>query len=98
MKIHNPFIAALGVEVQYYSALSRSLDSSLGSMIENMALNIASLSYEVHRHVEGPLAAEQTRLIASLLESYKRSERRTIPSVADYQGLRSMKATSRLLN
>lgn len=30
MKIHNVFIAALGPEIQYYSALARSLDSSLG--------------------------------------------------------------------
>ena len=30
MKIHNVFIAALGKEIQYYSALARSLDSSLG--------------------------------------------------------------------
>lgn len=30
MKIHNIFIAALGPEIQYYSALARSLDSSLG--------------------------------------------------------------------
>lgn len=94
MKIHNPFIAALGMEVQYYSALSRSLDSSLGSMIESMALNIASLSYDVERHVEGPLAAEQTRLIAALLERYKRRENRSIPSVADYQSLRTVISAS----
>ncbi|MBQ9467219.1 MAG: hypothetical protein IJU62_09605 [Muribaculaceae bacterium] len=31
MKIHNIFIAALGPEIQYYSALARSLDSSLGN-------------------------------------------------------------------
>jgi hypothetical protein len=31
MKIHNVFIAALGPEIQYYSALARSLDSSLGT-------------------------------------------------------------------
>ena len=34
MKIHNVFIAALGAEIQYYSALARSLDSSLGNMLE----------------------------------------------------------------
>ena len=37
MKSHNVFIAALGPEIQYYSALARSLDSSLGNMLENMA-------------------------------------------------------------
>ncbi len=34
MKIHNVFIAALGSETQYYSALVRSLDSSLGTMLD----------------------------------------------------------------
>ena len=37
MKINNVFIAALGPEIQYYSALARSLDSSLGNMLEKMA-------------------------------------------------------------
>lgn len=37
MKIHNVFIAALGSDIQYYSALARSLDSSLGNMLENIA-------------------------------------------------------------
>lgn len=43
MKINNVFIAALGQEIQYYSALARSLDSSLGNMLEKMAIKIASL-------------------------------------------------------
>lgn len=36
MKVHNVFIEALGKEIQYYSALARSLDSSLGNMLENI--------------------------------------------------------------
>lgn len=47
MKIHNIFIAALGPEIQYYTALVRSLDSSLGNMLERLAINIARLSFEV---------------------------------------------------
>lgn len=43
MKINNVFVAALGPEIQYYSALARSLDSSLGNMLERMAIKIASL-------------------------------------------------------
>ena len=43
MKINNVFIAALGPEIQYYSALARSLNSSLGNMLEKMAIKIASL-------------------------------------------------------
>ncbi len=53
MKIHNVFIAALGPEIQYYSALCRSLDSSLGNILEKMAINIARLNYTVTQHVEG---------------------------------------------
>lgn len=88
MKIHNVFIEALGKEIQYYTALVRSLDSSLGNMLEALAINIAKLSFEVKRNVEGPLKAEQTRIIAELLEKYKRHEIK--PSVEDYQVLRSL--------
>jgi hypothetical protein len=82
MKIHNVFIAALGPEIQYYTALVRSLDSSLGNMLETLAVNIAGLFFEVRRHVEGPLSVNQTRAIAELLERYKRREKR--PEISDY--------------
>ncbi len=59
MKIHNVFIAALGEEIQYYTALVRSLDSSLGNMLEGLAINIAKLFYDVKKRVEGPLSLEQ---------------------------------------
>ena len=39
MKIHNVFIAVLGSDIQYYTALARSLDSSLGNMLEAMAID-----------------------------------------------------------
>ena len=55
MKIHNVFIEALGKEIQYYTALVRSLDSSLGNMLESLAINIADLTFDVKRNVEGPL-------------------------------------------
>jgi len=88
MKIHNVFIEALGKEIQYYTALVRSLDSSLGNMLESLAINIAKLSFKVERSVEGPLKVEQTRIIAELLEKYKR--RKLKPSIEDYQNLRSL--------
>lgn len=87
MKIHNVFIAALGPEIQYYSALARSLDSSLGNMLESMAISIASLNYEVSQHVEGTLYKEQTDYIAELLEQYKRSLNRRTPKLEDYKGI-----------
>ena len=68
MKIHNVFIAALGEEIQYYSALVRSLDSSLGNMLEKMAIQIAKLNYSVSRHIDGKLYKQQTDRIAELLE------------------------------
>ncbi len=86
MKIHNVFVAALGPEIQYYAALVRSLDSSLGNMLEGLAFNIAQLFFDVRREVAGPLSREQTQGIAELLEKYKRRE--LIPSVADYAFLR----------
>jgi len=60
MKIHNVFIAALGEEIQYYTSLVRSLDSSMGNMLEKMAINIAKLFYDVSKSVEGKLYPEQT--------------------------------------
>ena len=86
MKIHNVFIAALGPEIQYYTALVRSLDSSLGNMLETLAVNIAGLFFEVRRSVEGPLTVNQTRAIAELLEQYKRREKR--PEISDYSLVR----------
>ena len=85
MKIHNVFISALGKEIQYYTALVRSLDSSLGNMLEKLAINIAQLFYAVSQQVEGILYAEQTRLIAEILEEYKSHRKK--PSIEDYKSL-----------
>ena len=84
-KIHNVFIAALGSEIQYYSALCRSLDSSLGNMLETMAITIAEMHYKVTQYVEGDLYEEQTDFIADLLEKYKSNEKK--PQITDYRGI-----------
>lgn len=97
MKIHNVFIAALGADIQYYSALARSLDSSLGNMLEKMAIQIAKLHYEVSQHVEGEIYQEQTDYIAELLEQYKNTKGTSHkkPQVSDYAGIiRRKSATS----
>ena len=94
MKIHNVFIAALGSEIQYFTALVRSLDSSLGNMLETLAVNIARLSFEVYKSVEGPLSLAQTQGIAELLERYKRRE--IVPNTADYQFLRAKPQAGKL--
>jgi len=87
IKIHNVFIAALGPEIQYFTALVRSLDSSLGNMLEKLAINIAELFFKVSQKVEGPLYPEQTGFIANILEEYKRRKRK--PEINDYNFLRS---------
>ncbi len=91
MKIHNAFIAGLGPETQYFTALVRSLDSSLGNMLEKLAISLAELNYEVKREVSGPLSSEQTNIIADLLEKYKRNSQK--PKVSDYQILRTKPPT-----
>jgi hypothetical protein len=88
-KIHNVFIAVLGEEIQYYSALVRSFDSTLGNMLEKMAINIARLSYEVKEEVIGTITSQQTTQIARILEEYKRHVKK--PEVSDYQILREEK-------
>ncbi len=90
MKIHNVFIAILGEEIQYYSALVRSLDSSLGNMLEGMAINIAKLFYEVNKSVEGPLSPEQTTIIAELLEGYKNRNNPLTPDITHYERIKNV--------
>ncbi|WP_419918989.1 TdeIII family type II restriction endonuclease [Candidatus Poriferisocius sp.] len=85
MKIHNIFIEALGPEIRYYTALVRSLDSSLGNMLEKLAIQIAELSFEVHNNISGFISEDQISTIAAILESYK--SRRATPSLSDYRKL-----------
>lgn len=84
MKIHNVFIAALGSELQYYTSLVRSLDSSLGNMLEQMALSIAELRFEVTKSVTGYLYPEQTQKISKLLEAYRNRSNPMKPEVSHY--------------
>lgn len=90
MKIHNVFIAALGEEIQYYTALVRSFDSSLGNMLETLAVSIGSFFYEVTNSVNGPLYPEQTSKIAELLEAYKNTQNPKKVSADDYLLLREI--------
>jgi hypothetical protein len=93
MKVHNVFIAALGSDIQYYTALVRSLDSSLGNMLEGLAIAIAKLSFHVERRVEGTLSREQIAEIGRILEEYRRRVKR--PSVDDYAALADLGHSSR---
>lgn len=84
-KMNNVFIAALGPEIRYYSALCRSLDSALGNMLEKMAINIAKMHYRVTKQVKGELYEKQTDRIAELLERYNSHELK--PKITDYVGI-----------
>lgn len=86
MKIYNVFISALSEEIQYYTALVRSFDSSLGNILESLAINIDKLFYKVNKKVEGPLSVKQTNTIAEILENSKRRTKK--PEISDYQILR----------
>ncbi|MDR0603888.1 MAG: TdeIII family type II restriction endonuclease [Bacteroidales bacterium] len=96
MKIHNVFIAVLGEEIQYYTALVRSFDSSLGNMLENLAVSIAKFFYSVTNHVSGPLYSEQITIIAELLEAYKNTQNPKRVSVRDYLLLKNIKNRSKI--
>jgi hypothetical protein len=92
MKIHNVFIAVLGEELQYYTAMCRSFDSSLGNMLETLAINIAKLFYTVSQEVTGILYPEQTAKIAELLEAYKNPKNPRKVSVFDFQEIKNVEA------
>ncbi len=94
MKINNVFISVLGADIQYYSALARSLDSSLGNMLEKMAIKLASLNYDVKQYVEGVIYKEQTDYIAELLESYKNIVNHRVPKVSDYSDIHTLRSTN----
>lgn len=87
-KIHNVFVAALGPQVQYWSAMSRSLDSSFGGMLERLGLEIAALNFGVQRSVSGYITTEQARYIAEICEDYRTKRRR--PAAADCEALRGL--------
>jgi hypothetical protein len=85
MKIHNIFIAKLWPDIQYYSALVRSFDSSLWNMLESMAIEIAKNFYDFKDNVEWEIYQEQVRVIADLLESYKNRGSWNKPKIEDYE-------------
>lgn len=94
MKIHNVFISVLGPEIQYFTALVRSFDSSLGNMLENLAISISNLFYTVTTRVSGYLYPEQTMKIAELLEAYKNSKNPKHVEAKDYELLRKIENPS----
>ncbi len=91
-KIHNVFIEALGIETQYYTALVRSLDSSLGNMIEKLALSLATLTFDSANEITGPLVTEESAQINDLIDQYEQGIRQ--PEASDYTAIPSYPSTA----
>jgi hypothetical protein len=81
-KKNNCFMAALGDDFMIYSALSRSFDSSFGTMLETMGRNIARLSYQVLDDIDSILLPEQDQHIRNIISSYDRRDE--YPKVSHY--------------
>jgi hypothetical protein len=82
-KANNPFILALGGEIVIYSALMRSLDSSLGNCLESIARSIAEASYHVNKRVEGNVPIGVDRHISELMNDYFSKKRK--PKLIDLE-------------
>jgi len=80
-KANNPFILALGEEIVIYSALMRSLDSSLGTCLENIAHDVAEASYYVSKKVEGDVPIGVDNQISELMNAYLSKRRK--PKLGD---------------
>lgn len=81
-KNNNFFISALGRDIILYSALVRSLDSSLGNRIQTIAQRIAEKNYIVKTKIEGQIPKNAVDAIADLLDEY---EHHRIPKEGDIE-------------
>jgi len=85
---HNLLFSVLGNEIKDYIGYLSFFNSSLGNMLENLAMSIASLFYQVSQKVGGTLYYEQASYIEELINTYNN---RNTPSVNDYNLLRIIK-------
>lgn len=102
-KKNNFLISSLGKDVMVYSALMRSLDSSLGNRMEKIALEIAETSgYNVSQGVDGIISEETINVIARLLDTYKDKSNPSKPLLSDLAQIRNSvkntKGTSKFHN
>jgi type II restriction endonuclease TdeIII len=82
-KSNNPFILALGEDIVIYSALMRSLDSSLGNRLQQIAQALAQESYHFSKRVSGHVPVAADAQIATLISEYLHKERTPLASDAD---------------
>jgi len=81
-KKNNCFIAELGEEFIFYSALVRSFDSSFGNTLEAIGNSVAKLSYDVKGSINSFLLPEQKQHIANIMNSYEAHH--VLPSIEHY--------------
>ena len=91
-KANNPFILALGEEIVIYSALMRSLDSSLGNRLERIARTVAEASYHVSEKVEGDVPIEVDKQISDLMNAYH--DKKRIPKMSDINEITALENVS----
>ena len=82
-KINNPFVTSAGKEISFYSAFVRSFESSLGNLIEKIAIELCKKNYIYHNRVSGTISNSQNNVVSSLMVQYKNNSRS--PSIAHFK-------------
>lgn len=80
-KINNIFVTSMGKEISFYSALVRSLESSLGNLVERIGIELAKKTYIFSDNVNGVISESQINAISSLLNKYHNHQKK--PELAD---------------
>lgn len=90
MKRHNAFLNPLGKEALITSGLSRSFESSLGNMLEKIAISVASETFTISdKTISGVVYPEQNEKIATYMDQYRnRVSYHLEPSGRHYTALR----------
>ena len=80
-KINNIFVTSMGKEISFYSALVRSLESSLGNLVERIGIDLSKKTYSFFGNVNGQISESQINAISSLLNKYHNHNKK--PEIAD---------------
>lgn len=82
-KKNNVFIKPLGDEFIFNSAFCRSFDSSFGNVLEDIANDVANVSFEVITdNISSYLLPQQTQHIDYIMSDYEKHAK--IPEISDY--------------
>lgn len=92
-KENNFLIHSLGPEISFYSTFMRSLDSSLGNIVEDIikeVVEIDEVGYKVSKGVEGKISEETISKIAELLEIYKNKDKKRKVHITDLDEIKTI--------